>query len=388
MCDSPIYIKNPNRFIEKKYRDSLSYKYPWKDLTSERIPVPCGHCKTCIRMKQDGIVQRVQFESQKNHLFMCTLTYCNEMLPFEKVGDYYIRYADTSDVRNMFKRLRLNNGFGIPFRYLAVSELGSKRGRPHFHILFLFPKKYFPTDKDAYISACESFASKSQHYFTVLNEWKRNVSSSKKFPVWKELTHYVEKFYNGQIRKNYDFHYVNPFITENGVEDCGMYVLKYMFKPSDRAVALKTALYNNLDYSQFKDVWEKVRPRYFSSIGFGYNASVQLKTGKFDKDPDIVDSLKKDISVSKECLEYPVHFHPYTGKASMISPYYLKNGDIYSNDDALYFWKLHKKIPGDMTLQEEESQSDYLRKSTIQKKVIDHCDSLGIDSDFEFLDDD
>ena len=44
---------------------------------------------------------------------------------------YSIRFADVTDVQKMFKRLRKKNAFGRPFRYLAVSELGSKKGRPH-----------------------------------------------------------------------------------------------------------------------------------------------------------------------------------------------------------------------------------------------------------------
>ena len=287
MCDSPIVIKNLNCFKESRFSMELSKQMPWKDFTSPYINVPCGHCKSCIRQKQDGIVQRVQLESQKNHLFMLTLTYAPEALPILNVNGKKIRFADTSDLRNMIKMLRKDNAFGIPFRFLAVSELGSLRGRPHFHVLLLFPKEFFPAEKEAYIAACDSFASKSQHYFTALKYWRRNLGS-RRSPKWLPLTRYKEVWHNGILRKNYDFHYINPFLTKNGVEDCGMYVLKYMFKPSNRAVKLKAALALNLDYDEYRSVWEKVRPRYFASIGFGYNAKVQLKSRKFEKDEDII----------------------------------------------------------------------------------------------------
>lgn len=385
MCESPIYIKNLNHYSDSLKRERLAKKLPWKDFQSDMIPVPCGHCRECIRAKQMAIVQRVQMESWKNHLFMCTLTYCNEMLPIKVVNGHKIPYADTSDVRNMFKRMRLDNVFGIPFRHLTVSELGSKRGRPHFHILFLFDKKYFPKEKDAYINACESFASKSNHYFTVLNNWKRNVSSSKKFPEWKPLTRYIEKFYNGQIRKNYDFHYVNPFLTKNGVEDCGMYVLKYMFKPSDRATKLHAALKLNLDPDLYKEVWNQIRPRYFASIGFGYNADVQLKQRKFDKDPEIIDKIKKDVAFSRSCINYPAYFHPFTGRQEVISPYYLKNSDIYSREDRYHFWKLRNVAPGSSYDSDPISPTEFVESTKHYLKTIDHCDELGLDSDFELL---
>lgn len=318
MCDTPITIKNLNHISQLDIRERLKMKSPWKDYESLYIKVPCGHCASCIRQKQDSIVQRVQFESQKNHLFMCTLTYAPEVLPvFGTSTGYNIRYADSKDVQKMMKMLKKDNAFGIPFRYLCVSELGSKRGRPHFHILFLFPKKYFYEQKDDYIAQCEGFASKSEHYFTVLNYWRRNYGT-RRVPKWKPLTRYVEKYVNGLPRKNYDFHYVNPFLTKNGVEDCGMYVLKYMFKPSSRAVRLQQALALNLPEGEYARVWNVVRPKYFASVGFGLNAEVQLKQRKFIPDSSIVDSLKKDIAVSRDNLDFPAHFHPFTGQQQLI----------------------------------------------------------------------
>lgn len=66
------------------------------------------------------------------------MTYNDESLPVMTVSSGYdIRFADFRDVTNMVKRLRKENSFGRRFRYFAVSELGSKRCRPHFHLLFL-----------------------------------------------------------------------------------------------------------------------------------------------------------------------------------------------------------------------------------------------------------
>lgn len=394
MCDSPIRIPNPNFFpkTDRKKVDVAHLKYlrPWVDFSSRTIEVPCGHCKSCIRQKQDSLVQRVQFESRKNHLFMCTLTYAPEVLPSLVVGDHEIRYADVSDVRNMVKMLRKENAFGIPFRLLYVSEFGSERGRPHFHLLFLFSKDHFPLDKDDYIAACDSFASESQHYFTVLRYWRRNIGS-RRVPEWIPLTRYKEKWFRGVLRKNYDFHYINPFLTSNGVEDCGMYVLKYMFKPSDRAVRLQQALRLNLDEKEYERVWSIVRPRYCASVGFGYNVkNVQLNKGTYEKDPEIVSELRACVDLSRRELDYPSYFHPFNGRQQLISPYYLKNSDIYSRDDRVHFWRKKSEntnaAPGDMTISKIREVSESRKQQNLYAKTVKHCEDLGIDADLDLLD--
>lgn len=388
MCVSPIKIPNKNFFSSREFSDRLKSKFPWKDYSASTIEVPCGHCKECIRRKQDSLVQRVQLESTKNHLFMCTLTYSPETLPTFFINDRDIPFADVTDVQDMIKRMRKDNVFGIPFRYLAVSELGSKRGRPHFHILFLFEKKYFSSDKERYIQECDAFASKSQHYFTVLNNWKRNVASRRN-PIYIPLTRYCERMVRGQLKKNYDFHYINPFLTSNGVEDCGYYVLKYMFKPSDRAVRLQQALRLNLVPEDYEKVWKIIRPRYFASIGFGLNAKVQLKNGIFEKDEDILKKLRSDIVLSKQTLDYPSFFHPFTGKQQLISPYYLSKSDIYTYQDRLDFWNKKDAVPGDLRV---TNQSDFYTSTDVKQnkyhyeKTVEHCDDLGLDSDLDLLD--
>lgn len=125
MCISPIRIKNPNLGL-------VGPNAQFKDTTSRYINVPCGVCCECVASRQMQMVQRLTIESLVNHLFFCTLTYNNESLPVVSTSTGYdIRYADVSDVQKMFKRLRYRNAFGRPFRYLAVSELGSEKGRPH-----------------------------------------------------------------------------------------------------------------------------------------------------------------------------------------------------------------------------------------------------------------
>ena len=134
MCTNLQPIKNPHY----GYTGKFSFLY---DCKSQYIKVPCGHCSECVHIRQMSIVQRCLQESQNGYPFYCTLTYNNQSLPIITTSaGYDIKYAQLSDVTNMIKRLRKDNAFGRPFRYFAVSELGSKRSRPHFHILFFLQK--------------------------------------------------------------------------------------------------------------------------------------------------------------------------------------------------------------------------------------------------------
>lgn len=101
------------------------------------------------------LVQRIQMESLYNHIFFGTLTYNDECLPAINVNDHLIRYADLNHVVLSIKRLRKDKAFGRDFRYFLVSELGTLKGRPHFHCLFLLPK----LPKDSYFD-CLNLESK------------------------------------------------------------------------------------------------------------------------------------------------------------------------------------------------------------------------------------
>lgn len=52
--------------------------------------------------------------------------------------DYYFHPIDLDHVQRFFKRLRKK----YQFRYFGVGEYGSKRGRPHYHIIVFFNRSY------------------------------------------------------------------------------------------------------------------------------------------------------------------------------------------------------------------------------------------------------
>lgn len=347
MCISPVRIRNPNR----------GYTGPnaqYKDCHSLYINVPCGVCPECVASRQMQMVQRLQVECLVHHLFFCTLTYNNDMLP--KVGTstgFDIRYADVSDVQKMFKRLRKRNAFGRPFRFLAVSELGSAKGRPHFHICFLLPK-YEGDD----LNVCLSLEKKM--FDEVLFEWRRNYGTRKN-PIYKPLCTFVRKVVHGRLRTNFDLHYVNPSLSSGGEADVAFYVLKYMMKPSDRLIRLQRALRLNLPEDEYEYIWKLVHTRHFESIGFG------LGTSEYDKIdshhvyrvPDkVYDHLRACIARSKIPNGVddpsPSFFSPVDGSSHPLAKYYKSKGEVFDMQDFLDFFYSSKKIGSDNFIPQKE----------------------------------
>lgn len=118
----------------------------------EKIRVRCGHCVYCKMAKSREWALRLEMESQYwKDLCFVTLTYNNENLPYYIVDkeliqdapgfgrldvsdDFYFPSLAYDDLTLFIKRLRKCLDHKI--RYYAVGEYGTKRGRPHWHILF------------------------------------------------------------------------------------------------------------------------------------------------------------------------------------------------------------------------------------------------------------
>lgn len=340
MCVSPISIPNPNY----GRKDKLSYLF---DTESAYIRVPCGVCDECLCSKQMQLVQRVIMESTKNHLFFATLTYDNEHLPIKEVNGYKISFADYKDLNNCIRRIRHYQLFPRAFRYFAVSEFGSKRGRPHFHVLFLVPK-FSDDDYGTCITLESSMRS------ILLEQWKRNYGS-RSHPRYESLCTYVCKYIRGKWRSNYDLHYVNPNFSDKGVADVGFYVLKYMLKPSYRTVRLQRALRLNLDPDEYESIWSEVKPRFFKSHDFG------LAT-----EPSIIGYLRDSIEATKHRYDFPVFVNPINGSTMPLSRFYKSKGDIYDVDTATYFAMEKKKVdyddPNYTKCQEHSLRKEFLEK--------------------------
>lgn len=311
MCISPVRIRNPNK--GSKFSSSFI-----KDTVSAFINVPCGHCPECISLRQSYVVQRCQAMLFDNYMFFATLTYNNQSLPVLTTSTGYdIRYADIHDLQCTFKRLRKSNAFTRPFKYYAVSELGSLRGRPHFHALLFLPRyesdnEYTPLNLERIL------------FDSLLLEWRRNYGSSRK-PVYKPLCTYKAKMICGKLRSNYDLHFVRSNSSVEGESDVAFYVSKYLFKPSGHAVDLQRALRLNLPEDEYEHVWSKVRPRDFVSNGFGLGLNAD-------------NYVRSCVSRSKSVSDFPLWYNPISGKPSPLSRFYRSKGFLFSQSDYLDFY--------------------------------------------------
>lgn len=184
----------------------------------------------------------------------------------------------------------------------------------------------------------------------VLSEWRRNFGS-RKFPDYRPLCTYVRKVVNGRVRSNFDLHWVQEGLSSGGSADVAFYVLKYMMKPSQRAVRLQQALHLNLSVEEYEDIWKLVKPRSFMSEGFGLGTSEFRKSG-FHRVyclPDkVLSYLRKGIDLSLHNDEpIPSFFSPVDGTSHPLAKYYKSRGEVFKPSDALDFFYASKKSRAD-----------------------------------------
>lgn len=369
MCKSPILVNNTNRwsrFVAEHFHTDFLYNVYFKDTTSHKIPVPCGKCPDCVRLRQSYFVQRCICESFDNDLYFCTLTYSNKQLPNMNINGYKISYADISHVQKMLKRIRKD--YNLPhFRYMLVSEFGSSRHRPHFHLLLSFPK--FTKS----LAEIQGFALRLHDIF--LKEWRVN-KGSRRVPIYEPLCDYRIT----RKGRNFDLHYVNPSLSDGSVCNVAYYVSKYMLKSNPYVDALKSALFYNLpDYDTFKEVWKKVRPRFLLSKGFG-----NPKSPKVEK--HIRDSIQFSIDTH---TPYPVFVNPISSTSSPLCPYY-RNKFMTIED----FWNFHylqspdiidNVIPTTSVTHEEYTRN--VQSFDKIRGIVDSKDTYFNDEEFDYLDD-
>lgn len=328
------------------------------------------------------LVQRVQMESLDNYLFFATLTYNRESLPHLGVSSGYdIPFADVHDLQNCFKRIRVHNSFTRPFKYLFVSELGSKRGRPHFHVLFLLPKiddsnllrfeKYGITVPD---NEFTPYNLEHIMFRVLLENWSRNVGT-RKHPVYKPICTYQCIYRAGKRLSNFDLHYVRPYYSEDSFSNVAFYVLKYMLKRSDRETRLQQALRLNLPVDEYESVWKIVRSRWVASKGFGLSLDENGEIS--DK---VLQHIRKGVNLSKD---FPKFFNPSSGKSFPLSRYYKRFGKLFSFDDALrfYFDSDSSSMDSPIIRDSDKDYSQLLKSvSDYEKKINEVSDRGDYDS--------
>ncbi len=105
--------------------------YVTDKFTGQHIPVPCSKCPPCKKRRTSGWSFRLVKEGERSEsaLFV-TLTYDTKYVPITEKG---FMNLDKSDVQKFFKRLRKISNTKI--KYYVCGEYGSKRMRPHYHLI-------------------------------------------------------------------------------------------------------------------------------------------------------------------------------------------------------------------------------------------------------------
>lgn len=118
------------------------YNDIYDPLTGKLYPVPCHHCEGCRIDRLALWERRASYEFIQGHAAFVTLTYDDYHLHWNK-GSVYPTICDSDFVKfrdNLRYRLSLIPDEEFPelcrrnFSYVACSEYGSDRERPHLHV--------------------------------------------------------------------------------------------------------------------------------------------------------------------------------------------------------------------------------------------------------------
>ena len=284
------------------YKGKVDSLTSFHDTKSQYIYVSCGVCPECLRKKQMYLVQRCQLESLDNYLFFATFTYSNDTLPVVVINGFKHNYADVKDFQNMLKRVRKSDFIKshVGFKYLYVTEYGSKKHRPHFHAIFFIPK----SDNDSiYTPLSYEFSLRS----LFLSEWRRNIGSTRA-PRWISLCDFASKYIGGKLCSNYDLHYVNPSLTDSQECDVAFYVTKYCLKYDKWFDDKRKALYINCSPEDYYKYMSLLKPRLEYSHFFGLSKSARSY-------------LRQCIDNFSDKSLYPLFRNPLNGKLFPMSPY-------------------------------------------------------------------
>lgn len=309
MCLTPIMIDNPN--YQSQVSDGTYHLL--HDTVHQKIPVPCGRCSSCVHLRQIYITQRVQMESLNNDLFYGTLTYNQDSLPIAEYSDFSFAYPDFTDWQKMIKLIRKDFP-DLKFKYMLVSEYGGKKKRPHFHFILSLPRT---SDLLA-----EKWSKATELFDIFLRYWRRNIAppiwspkrqkfiANSRSPIWQPLCTYVRR----GNKYNYDLHWLDPNSSKDGLDGVSFYVSKYLLKYDDWIDKFKSKLFYSLPHDQYKEAWDKFRPRILFSKFFGSPDDVDVRN-------HIIRGINFALNTS---AFFPYFVSRVDGSTYPLSPYYSK----------------------------------------------------------------
>ena len=100
-------------------------------ITNQWMALPCGKCPNCMKRRTSGWSFRLIKEGERSEtaLFV-TLTYDTKYVPLTDNG---FMTLNKRDIQNYMKRLRKISDQKL--KYYVCGEYGSKRDRPHYHMI-------------------------------------------------------------------------------------------------------------------------------------------------------------------------------------------------------------------------------------------------------------
>ena len=100
-------------------------------ITNQWMALPCGKCPNCMKRRTSGWSFRLIKEGERSEtaLFV-TLTYDTNYVPLTNNGYMTL---NKRDIQNFMKRLRKLSDRKL--KYYVCGEYGSKRDRPHYHLI-------------------------------------------------------------------------------------------------------------------------------------------------------------------------------------------------------------------------------------------------------------
>ena len=129
-----------------------------------------------------------------------------------------------------------------------------------------------------------------------------------------------------------------------------------MTKPSKRAERLQQALHLNLEPGEYEQIWGKVKPRCFASLGFGLNPKINPETHKIDEiDQDIKAYIKRCIQKTIGEYDSPRYINPNDGKIFPLARYYYNVGEILDWKDFVSYYMMRRNgNPDNVTIDERD----------------------------------
>lgn len=114
-----------NRLVKEKMSSDIQFE--------KLIQVPCGHCSECLNMISRAWAFRILKEAElHDENYFITLTYSPECMP----SDHMLIEEEISKFNKKLKTYLSRKNLPSDFRFYGVGEYGTKRLRPHYHIIY------------------------------------------------------------------------------------------------------------------------------------------------------------------------------------------------------------------------------------------------------------